>query len=304
MTLKIALIGDVHSFWTEFDTDYFNKSDYNYLFFTGDLPKIVGGVPDAEKLSELTKPGIVIPGNHDAATIPQFLAELKNIPFLSKLTSGGQASRVNKIRDALGELELGGYAVHSMNDVDVDLACITARPHSMGGDRLYFKDYLEQEFGISSMEESRDLLCRLVDSAPKKIIFLAHNGPFGLGDEPTDPWGCDFNPALGDFGDKDLELAVEYAKQQGKQVLAVIAGHMHHYLKGASEELKKGRNWHVRKDGVLHINAARVPRIFKGGDKSQENRSDIHHHIALTISDTVECEEVLVTPPAYKGAFS
>lgn len=290
MTGKIALIGDVHSFWTSFDTEHFNKSDYDMLFFTGDLPKITGSIPDAQKLAKLTKPGIVIPGNHDAVTIPQFLAELKNYPWLCNLTSIGQRFRVEKIASALGHLQLGGYSIHPLPQIDVDIACIVARPHSMGGDRLYFKTYLQKEFAVSNLKDSQKRLCELVDNSPDKLIFLAHNGPSELGGIMTDPWGCDFDPSLGDFGDTDLRFAIEYAKQQGKKVLAVVAGHMHHHLKGDTVELKKGRNWQVRKDGVLYINAARVPRIFKRSDKVW------HHHIALHISDTISCEEILVSP--------
>lgn len=290
MPLKLALIGDIHSFWTDFDTDYFNQSDYDILLFTGDLPKLVGGVPDAKKLSKLTKPGIVIPGNHDACTIPQFLAELKNWQSLCKLTSIGQASRVKRLQKALGPLQLGGYSIHPLND---DTACIVARPHSMGGDRMYFTSYLKSQFGVASINDSTNKLCRLIDEAPKNLIFLAHNGPAGLGQKPTDIYGCDFNPALGDFGDEDLKQAVNYAKNQKKNVKAVVAGHMHHHLKGANEEHKKGRYWNQVKDDVLYINAARVPRIFKT-DKNNINSPVVHHHICLTIGENTIFEEMLL----------
>lgn len=290
MSLKIALIGDVHSFWSDFDTQYFNESDYDLILFTGDLPRLVGGAADAKNISNITKPGIVVPGNHDSATIPQFLAELKNYPLLCKLTGFGQSARVNRIAKALGHLELGGYSIHPLSAETMEAACIVARPHSMGGDRLYFQSYLNNRFGVSTLEQSQELLCSLVDKGPDSLIFLAHNGPSGLGNAATDPWGCDFDPRLGDFGDKDLRFAVDYAKSQGKTVLAVVAGHMHHHLKGASEAEKKGRNWQVVKEDVLYINAARVPRIFR-----QESKT-FHHHVALTLGNKVRCEEVLVSP--------
>lgn len=292
MSLKIALIGDVHSFWTDFDTRYFNQSDYDFLLFTGDLPKLVGGVPDARKLSALTKPGIVIPGNHDASTIPQFLAELKNWRRLSQLTSVGQAGRVRNLAKALGPLQLGGYSIHSLTE---DLACIVARPHSMGGDRLYFQPYLKSQFGVESIEDSTQKLRELIDQAPEHIIFLAHNGPAGLGDKPTDIYGCDFAPQLGDFGDVDLRDAIAYASKIGKKVKAVVAGHMHHHLKGASKELKQRRTWHLERESIYYINAARVPRIFKSREKAHPDKL-LHHHICLTIDDKVRCEEVLLSP--------
>lgn len=294
MSFKIALIGDMHSFWSPFDTEFFNTSDYEYLFFTGDLPRIVGGVADARKLAEVNKPGIVVPGNHDGATIPQFLAELKNYPQLCRVTSLGQTSRVKQIAKALGDLEMGGFSIHPLNQLGDEYACIVARPHSMGGDRFYFQAFIERQFGVATLQDSQALLFRLIDKAPDNLIFLAHNGPSGLGSKPTDPWGCDFNPRLGDFGDPDLRAAIDYAKQQGKQVLAVVAGHMHHHLKGADHAHEKGRTWCVRDNGVLYINAARVPRIFR------RNGRVWHHHIALSIADSASCEEVLVSPDGEK----
>jgi hypothetical protein len=47
---------------------------------------------------------------------------------------------------------------------------------------------------------------------------------------------------------------------KGKRVLAVIAGHMHHALKGRGH-----RTWCVERDGTLYVNAARVPRVFRQG---------------------------------------
>lgn len=290
MSFKIAIIGDVHSFWTEYDTQYFNDSDYDLLLFTGDLPRIVGGVKDAALLAELTKPGILIPGNHDAATVPQFLAELKNYQWLCRLTATGHSLRVNRIANALGHIEMGGFSLHPIAGLGTDYACILARPHSMGGDRLYFSSYIKKRFGVTSLEDSKNLLCKLIDEAPKNLLFLAHNGPHGLGTEPTDPWGCDFDPKLGDFGDRDLSAAIEYAKEQGKNILAVIAGHMHHHIKGIPHSEQKGRDWCVQKDSVMHINAARVPRIFKQNDETW------HHHIELNVGESVVCSEVLTSP--------
>ena len=115
------------------------------------------------------------------------------------------------------------------------------------------------------------------------MIFLAHNGPTGLGTSRSDLWGCDFRREEGDFGDEDLALAITYARELGKRVLAVVAGHMHHRLRGGGK-----RRWYERKDGILYVNAARVPRIF------EELGHAYHHHVDLTIDgDEVEAIEVL-----------
>jgi hypothetical protein len=78
-----------------------------------------------------------------------------------------------------------------------------------------------------------------------------------------------------------LRVAIDYARKRGKQVLAVLAGHMHHRLRGGGL-----RRWYARHDGVLYVNAARVPRIFEDKDGL------FHHHVDLHIdgehADAVE----------------
>ena len=68
-----------------------------------------------------------------------------------------------------------------------------------------------------------------------------------------------------------------------KRVLAVVAGHMHHRLKGGGE-----RKWLVESDGVLYVNAARVPRIEKSGQR---------YHVCLeTDGERARAELVAVSP--------
>ena len=56
-------------------------------------------------------------------------------------------------------------------------------------------------------------------------------------------------------------------------VLAVVAGHMHHRLRGGG-----ARRWKAEQDGVLFLNAARVPRVFH-----HEGRQ-VRHHLRLVVS--------------------
>ena len=58
-----------------------------------------------------------------------------------------------------------------------------------------------------------------------------------------------------------------HAPKQGKQVIAVVAGHMHHALRGGGQ-----RVWRVEQDGVLYVNAAHVPRVAR-----RYGRSSRHH---------------------------
>jgi uncharacterized protein (TIGR04168 family) len=178
-----------------------------------------------------------------------------------------------------------GYSRHEFSFGGLDFAILAARPHSMGGPALGCAPYLRRAFGVASMEESAERLKQLVDECPtERILFLAHNGPTGLGEARSDIWGCDFRPAEGDFGDPDLRIAIDHARARSKQILAVVAGHMHHALVGGGE-----RRCLVEQEGLLHVNAARTPRIFVLGEQR------LHHHVVLeTDGCHTTAEEVLV----------
>jgi uncharacterized protein (TIGR04168 family) len=148
---------------------------------------------------------------------------------------------------------------------------IAARPHSFGGPRLAFRPYLTEVFRVPTIEASAERLCSLIDDTlDERVVFLAHNGPTGLGDRRDAIWGCDFRRSEGDFGDPDLETAIAHARSKGKRVLAVIAGHMHHALKGRGT-----RRWTEERDGTLYVNAARVPRVFKQAGLEQRHLVEV-----------------------------
>lgn len=277
--MRFAIIGDIHGFWDERDTAFFNGSDYDAMLFVGDLPRITGGRPVARELSRLTKPAWLIPGNHDGVTALQFLAELKDWRLVRRLTAFGMPRRVRQLEADLGGIRMTGFEVHELGD---GLGLIAARPHAMGPDKFYYGHYLKKRFGVGGYENSAERLRQLVDRAPHDLIFLAHNGPAGLGDAPEDPWGCDFSDEFGDFGDPDLRAAVDYARESGRRVHAVLAGHMHHRSKNGSE-----RRTAAREGDTLIVNAARVGRIREGGTR--------RHHIALTVdADGARAETVIV----------
>jgi len=134
---------------------------------------------------------------------------------------------------------------------------------------------MQAYYGIDSMDASVDRLCSLVDAAETRdLLFFAHNGPLGLGDQPGDMWGCDFRPGGGDWGDPDLTEAIAHARARGHRVLAVVGGHMHLRTKSGDE-----RPWQRSVDDVVYVNSARVPRIFSHANGVRR------HHVALTIDD-------------------
>lgn len=272
---KIALIGDIHHQFTLFDVAYFNNSDYDLLLCTGDLP-FHGSQKDQElasRLAALEKPALLIPGNHDCVNMAQFIAEAKGITWLANASSPGQQELVEELRQLLDPVVMCGYSAHEFHFDGLDLCIIAGRPLSFGGPELRYRRYLDANFGVDSLNASAERLQELIDEVDaSQILFLSHNGPTGLGSRPKDIWGCDFKPQAGDYGDPDLEAAVTYAKNTGRLVPAVIAGHMHHTLQNGGD-----RHWLARQNNTTYINAARVPRVIES--KTQT----LHHHIQLYI---------------------
>ena len=272
--VNIAIVGDIHLHFDAVDVTYFNQSDYDLILFAGDLSdyRPRQGLPIARLIAQITKPVVLIPGNHDATTIWQLAAEVWQKSWLARLGGLGQSRRLKRLEKALGTAVSASYTTDHFPQFDL----VAARPFSMGGPTLSFKPYLKHRYVISSLADSAQRLRQCVDQTQSdRLIFLAHNGPTGLGQAPTDIWGRDFKPVGGDFGDPDLEQAIDYAKSKGKQVLAVIAGHLHQQTKSG-----KKRQWLVEQDGTKYINAARVPRIFVSSGK------EYRHHVRLTLGET------------------
>lgn len=285
--VSIAVIGDVHLAWDEADIAYFESSDYDLILFVGDLASFTfaGALRTARRIARLRRPTLVIPGNHDAVHAPQLVSEVLRWKRLSHLLSFRMGKRCSALRQALAPVPLCGYSHHAFAARGLAWGVIAARPHSMGGPTLGYARHLRQTFGIRSMEESAERLCRLVDEAEhERLLFLAHNGPSGLGSSRHDIWGCDFRPEEGDFGDPDLRVAIDHARARDRKVLAVAAGHMHHRLRGGGSRITT-----LERNGVLYVNAARVSRIFE-----QHGRRRRHHVRIETDGEHTEAREVLV----------
>jgi uncharacterized protein (TIGR04168 family) len=285
--VRIGVVGDVHLDFDEKDVGLLDAQGYEVLFFVGDLASYShrGGLEVARAIAGLRTTALVIPGNHDAANVFQMAAEVLEADALLPLLNLGQRTRETELRSALGSARIVGYSLHPFEAQWGRFDVIAARPHSAGGDHLAFRPHLSDAYGIDDMESSARRIFDLVDeSSADDVVFLAHNGPSGLGDRRDDIWGCDFKKDEGDFGDPDLREAIAYARKRKKNVRAVIAGHMHHHLKGGGQ-----RRWRVRADGILYVNAARVPRIFRRGERL------LRHHVELSLqADSVEARELFL----------
>lgn len=286
--MRLSLIGDVHLRFDARDASALDAAGSDAVLFAGDLGGYShrGGLRVARAIAALRTPAIVIPGNHDAAHPHQLLAEIMRHEASIELLAHGQRERVAQLRRAIAPAILAGYSVHPLRSGSDRIDLVVARPHTFGGPHLAFRPYLREAFDVDSLERSAERLCELVDrTETERVVFLAHNGPTGLGARRHDIWGCDFRSSEGDFGDADLRLAIEHARSRGKRVVAVLAGHMHHALRGGGE-----RTWLAREHGTLFVNAARVPRVWK------REGAVARHRVEVTIEgDRADAREVVFT---------
>lgn len=286
--MKLAIIGDVHKAWDEVDVEYFNDSSYDAILFVGDLPGHThrGLEEIARRIAKIRKPAYFMPGNHDGVSLGQFMGELRQNEKWIQKYAHHQDRLCQGLEAALGPVTYTGYSRHPLqfNGARIDL--VAGRPHSMGGPGIDFQPYLEKRYGVASVEDSTRRLEALFDECEAPILVISHNGPAGLGDKRDSIWGCDFRKEEGDFGDPDLQAALAYARSRNKTIVGVVAGHMHHRLKGLGM-----RRWFLRDElGAVYINAARVPRIFKMVGERH------YYHIALTTDGQQSLvEEVLMT---------
>gem|GEM_PF-9257 len=290
--MRIAVVGDIHLLWDERDTRALDDCGYDLVLFVGDLAGfgLDGALRVAHDIAEMKTPALVLPGNHDAVTAPQLAAEvLMRTPDLAREALAlRMTARVQALANALSPIPLCGYSLHPFEAHG--LTVLAARPHSLGGPRLAFRRYLASRFNVRRMTDSVDRLCALFDAVPEsqQILVLAHNGPSGLGSSRHAIFGCDFRTGDGDWGDPDLGEALQYARDCGKRVLGVVAGHMHHAVRGGGE-----RAWLVERHGLVHVNAARVPR-YRAGAHSEER-----HHVRLTLENgRISAEPVWLPIPS------
>lgn len=270
---RVAVIGDAHGRWNHLDGRYFDEAGYDLLLFVGDLGSGTrgDGLSIIRQLARLRTPGLVLPGNNDAPHLPTLFAELAHQSGRASLQRLMGRSSPEGVRPA-------GYSRHELSTDGGAVTLIAGRPCSMGGPGIDFPELIERAYRIRSMEESILHLKQLVDEAhSSSLIFLSHNGPYGLGSKPADPFGRDFpinseHEQPGDWGDEDLAAAVDYARTSGRRVLGVLAGHMHRQVRGGQ------RPFESNLAGVPCYNVAQVPRIrFVDG-------TSLHHHVELLLS--------------------
>lgn len=240
----LTVVGDVHRWWRPADATFLERTRPDLALFVGDLGDEDVGIVRA--IASLPVPKAVILGNHDA------------------WQSFGRKTATDKLRESLDILgdDHVAYSVREVPAAGVSL--IGARPFSWGGQSLRSPELYDEIYGIHTMRQSAAAIVDAARNAQHRdLVILAHNGPLGLGERPDDMFGKDFGKPGGDWGDRDLALAIQRIEGFGLRVRAVIAGHMHHKLVHPRSGL---RTRFVRRGETLFLNAAYVPRVQKTAD--------------------------------------
>lgn len=278
--VRFAVVGDVHGMFDRADAAWLDSDGLDAVLFVGDLQAgwSASAPACAPALAALRTPAWWIPGNHDGINAAQLVAEVVGPAAVARRLAVGLADKVRAVAAAVAPVRLLAWDTANVGDAVV----IGARPCSLGGPDLAFAAALEAGWGVGDLAASAARLVALIAAAPvdAPLILLAHNGPTGLGSSRDAPFGRDFRSPAVDWGDPDLAVALAAARN-GRRPVVVVAGHMHHALRGG------GQRRAVVSDGdAVIVNCAVVPRVTREGRR---------HHVQLRVSGaSIEVDEVWV----------
>jgi uncharacterized protein (TIGR04168 family) len=250
-TLKIAVIGDVHHLWDgDKDGAALQALGVDLVLFVGDLGN--EAVDLVRSIAALPLPKAVILGNHDAwYTMTDW--GRKHRPYDPQ-----REDWIQDQLDLLGEVHVG-YGC--LNLPELGLSVVGSRPFSWGGPKWRDKKFYRERLGVASFEESTQRIVAAAQTANHdRLIMIGHCGPQGLGDQPEDPCGRDWQPLGGDEGDPDFAAAIAHLQAQGKTIPLVAFGHMHHTLRHTSLHYRRSQLQDPQ-TGTFYLNAARTPRV-------------------------------------------
>ena len=244
----LTIVGDVHRHWRASDGSWLERERPDLTLFVGDL-----GDEDLEiarAIAGLGIPKAVMLGNHDA------------------WQSFSNRHPTRQLREVIATIGADHLAYEVREVPSAGLSVVGARPFSWGGQSLRSPELYEALYGVRTHRQSA---ARIVEAARRAqhrdLVVLAHNGPFGLSRSPGDIYGKDFGKPGGDWGDRDLALALERIAELGLRVQMVVAGHMHHRLVQPRGAL---RTRFCRQNGTLFVNPAIVPRLREAADGGVE----------------------------------
>ncbi|XP_043813403.1 uncharacterized protein LOC110616941 isoform X2 [Manihot esculenta] len=174
---------------------------------------------------------------------------------------------------ALQLLQIGDFGnenvdlVQSVADLQFPKAVI------LGNHDSWCTQQFSQKYGIQDMDGSAVRIYNTALRTPENhlIIFLAHNGPTGLGSNLNDICGKDWVFGGGDHGDPDLAQAIAHLKETTRlNIPLVVFGHMH-------KELAHGNGLRkmivISNDKTIYLNGAIVPRVKRINDDERSPSS-------------------------------
>lgn len=283
-SVKLVVIGDVHDQWGDEDEIALEYLQPDVVIFVGDIGN--ENVELIRRIAALSLRKVVVLGNHDAWYSLTSRGRQRAIKAALQSSSlknfSDNTERIVEMLDCLGDDHIG-YSVSSARDLGIVLA--GGRPFSKGGMHWSaVEEFYRTYYDIHSLDDSTTrILDGFLDEATSDLclVVVAHNGPAGLGGNQEDPCGIDFMEPADDFGDPDLDDALDIASSCGRIASLVLFGHMHHTLK------KGGYRNMVAVDesrGTVYLNAAVVPRV-KTVQKGEDIEVKCRHFLQVGLAD-------------------
>ena len=264
--MTIVVVGDVHDLWNQEDELALQHLGVDLVLFVGDFGN--ESVEIVRQIAAVNLPKAVIMGNHDAWYSASSWGRQK-APY-----DRTKEDRVQQQLDLLGDIHVG---FSKLDFAQFNLSVVGSRPFSWGGSTWRNKQFYNDRYKVNNFEESTTRIVAAAQEAiHDTIIFIGHNGPFGLGDEPEAICGKDWKPVGGDYGDLDFAKAIAQVGTLGKSIPLVTFGHMHHHLKYPPDSRRTIVS--ISSDGIIYLNAACVPRVTKGATGIKRNFSLVLLH--------------------------
>ena len=130
--VRLAIIGDLHDHWTDFDADFLNGSDYDGILFVGDLGR--GEATSrriARSITRLERPTLVMPGNADAPHGASLDAEFSVRRGMDRLFESESAAMARAGRRDFEGVRLCGYSLHRPPLAALDFTIVAGRPYGI-----------------------------------------------------------------------------------------------------------------------------------------------------------------------------
>ncbi|MCM1984961.1 TIGR04168 family protein [Lyngbya confervoides] len=262
-TYTLAIVGDIHDQWSAEDAQALLAIGVDLVLFVGDFGN--ESLATVRQVAQLPLPKAIAFGNHDAWYTATPWGR-RRCPY--------RRPQEDWFKEQWEILSPYHLCYRSLNFETLGLSVVGGRPFSWGGPNWNLQAFYQEWFGVASAAESRDrILASLQAATHNPVIIVSHNGPYGLGDQPEDPCGKDWNPIGGDYGDQDLAEAIAAGRDLGKQVSLVAFGHMHHRLRHTQARIR--RRLHQDDHGTLYLNAACVPRRITHSGKNYHQFSTV-----------------------------